>query len=170
MKILSYARDEAMRTGEAAVGTDHLMLGLLRHADNDACKALEALGVSLQDLKQSIEGSVFKSRSLSFSEAEHMVFARNAQNTLNLTVIEASMAGAADIRSGHLLLAISSSAGSAAQIYLNSVGATHAAISERMKADGTLVSKVIDPEKTKEAGAKTVSILKILSTPDKICS
>lgn len=32
--IVSYARDEAMRTGSYVIETDHLLLGLLRHADN----------------------------------------------------------------------------------------------------------------------------------------
>ena len=38
--IVKYAREEAMRTGSYGIGVDHLMLGLLRHAENNACRAL----------------------------------------------------------------------------------------------------------------------------------
>ena len=34
--IVRYAREEAMRTGSYGIGTDHLVLGILRHADNNA--------------------------------------------------------------------------------------------------------------------------------------
>ena len=36
LSILGYARDEAMRTGSYGVGADHIVLGLLRHRDNNA--------------------------------------------------------------------------------------------------------------------------------------
>ena len=41
--IIRYAREEAMRTGSYGIGPDHLFLGMMRQADNDACKVLSAL-------------------------------------------------------------------------------------------------------------------------------
>ena len=42
---LSYAREEAMRLGSYSIGPDHLLLGLLRHAQNDAVRFLLDAGV-----------------------------------------------------------------------------------------------------------------------------
>ena len=38
--IIGYAREEALRTGSYGIGPDHLFLGIIRHADNDACRTL----------------------------------------------------------------------------------------------------------------------------------
>ena len=56
--ILRYARDEAARTGSYGVGADHVVLGLLRHRDNDACRILSACGVDLDRFKQDIDAQV----------------------------------------------------------------------------------------------------------------
>ena len=49
--IVRYAREEAMRTGSYGIGTDHLVLGILRHADNNACRALRGLGADPEHVK-----------------------------------------------------------------------------------------------------------------------
>ena len=45
--IIQYAREEAMRTGSYGIGPDHLFLGMMRQADNEACKVLVGLGVAI---------------------------------------------------------------------------------------------------------------------------
>ena len=49
--VLSYAREEAMRTGSYSIAADHLLLAGIRHRDNAACEALTALGIDLEELK-----------------------------------------------------------------------------------------------------------------------
>ena len=44
-KIVSYAREEAMRTGSYGIGPDHLFLGLIRHEENTAFHTVQSLGV-----------------------------------------------------------------------------------------------------------------------------
>ena len=51
LRILAYAKEEAMRTGDYSISPDHILLGILRHTDNDACRILEALGVDLEEMK-----------------------------------------------------------------------------------------------------------------------
>ena len=58
LTILGYARDEAMRTGSYGIGADHVMLALIRHRDNDACRALDACGVEVDLLKRDIDERV----------------------------------------------------------------------------------------------------------------
>ena len=57
--IVRYAREEAMRTGSYGIGTDHLVLGILRHADNNACRALRGLGADPEEMKQFIDVHIF---------------------------------------------------------------------------------------------------------------
>ena len=42
--IIRYAREEAMRTGSYGIGPDHLFLGMMRQAENEACKVIVNLG------------------------------------------------------------------------------------------------------------------------------
>lgn len=167
LKIISYARDEAMRTGNYAISTDHLLLGILRHADNDACACLKALGVDPAELKQTVEGSIFRPSGIAYGEADKLSFSRSAQNTLNLCIIEATMAGADKIFATHLLLAIAGSSGSAGLGYLKSMGLDHSALAAYMKKNGLLAARSVDAE---ESAAHPMSILRIISSPDKIAS
>ena len=80
-RILNYAREEAMRTGAYEIGTDHLMLGLLRAGDNSACSALTALGIDLADFKLFVESQIFKRQSVPYSEETKLIFSREARNT-----------------------------------------------------------------------------------------
>ena len=152
LKIISYARDEAMRTGDYSISTDHLLLGILRHSDNDACASLRALGVDLAELKSTIEGSIFRPTGIAYHEADKLSFSRSAQNTLNLCIIEATMSGADKIFSTHLLLAIAASS-----------------LSDYMKKNGLLAAKSVDAEEN-AAASHPMSILRIISSPDKIAS
>ena len=87
--IISYAREEAMRTGSYGIGPDHLFLGIIRHADNDAAVAPATMEVDMQQLKAFIDSRVFTNEQIPYSELEHIAFSRAAQNVLSLTVLEA---------------------------------------------------------------------------------
>ena len=54
-KVLFLARDEARRLSHPAVGTEHLLLGLLREGDGIAARSLLALGVNLNKVRQEVE-------------------------------------------------------------------------------------------------------------------
>jgi ATP-dependent Clp protease ATP-binding subunit ClpC len=51
-KVLFLARDEARRLGHPAVGTEHLLLGLLREGEGIAARSLKALGVDVDKVRQ----------------------------------------------------------------------------------------------------------------------
>jgi len=53
-KILEYAREEAVRTGWMSITPEHLVLGMIRHGDNEACRFLTDSGLSLARLKSMI--------------------------------------------------------------------------------------------------------------------
>ena len=169
LKIITYARDEAMRTGDYCITTDHLLLGIIRHEDNDACRSLSALVVDLPELKRTVEGGLFRPSGIAYGEADRLTFSRGAQNTLNLCIVEATMAGADKIFSTHLLLAVAGSSGSISLGYLKAMGIDHAALSAYMKKNDLLRARKVEPESG--AGAQhPVSILRIIGSPDKLVS
>lgn len=169
LKIIAYSKEEAMRTGEYAISPDHLLLGMLRHADNDACRTLISLGVDLSEMKEAIEGAVFRPKSISYSESDRIVFSRQAENTLNLSIIEASIAASDMIIPTHLLLAITNSAGSAGLAYLKAIGIDHSTLRRKMTDEDLLRARKVSIN-NKQGQEQTVSILKIISSPDKITS
>ena len=120
--ILNYAREEAMRTGAYEIGTDHLLLGLLRQADNSACSALTALGIDLSDFKHFVESQIFRRDSIPYSQEASLNFSREARNTLNMSLMEASSSGDFQAGAQHLLLAISRTAGTVCKSYLDIEG------------------------------------------------
>ena len=99
LPILNYARDEAMRTGSYGIGADHLVLGLLRHRDNDACRALAACGIDADALKEAIDGQVFTDRAV-------VRPTRGAAALLSAAAYEALKHGQTRILSSHFLLAL----------------------------------------------------------------
>ena len=50
--VISYSREEAIRLGHDYIGTEHLLLGLIREGEGKALKILKALGVDNSRLKE----------------------------------------------------------------------------------------------------------------------
>jgi len=148
-RIVAYAREEAMRTGSYAISVDHLLLGILRAGDNDACLALMDLGIDPDDFKKYVESQLFSGDSIAYSEMDKLVFSRHAQSILNLCILEAGRLRHMQAHSVHLLLAISRSGDSISQPYMLAKQVTYARLFEHMQQAGMLNFK--DPEPSGEA-------------------
>ena len=116
--IIRYAREEAMRTGSYGIGPDHLFLGMMRQADNEACKVLVGLGVDINEFKRFIDSHIFTNESIPYSESDKISFSRYAQNVLSITVMEASKMNASEATSLHLMLALCRTTENYGQAYL----------------------------------------------------
>jgi ATP-dependent Clp protease ATP-binding subunit ClpC len=57
-EIISYSREEALRLGNDFIGTEHLLLGVIREGENTALKVLQALNVDLYELRKEVEMAV----------------------------------------------------------------------------------------------------------------
>ena len=128
--VLGYARDEAMRTGHRGIGTDHLCLGILRHAANGACTLLESLGVDTADLKRLIDARIWNGDIIPYSECEAVRITPEARRTLNLAIYESLRRNETQTRTTHLLLAICRQKGCAAAALLLDAGAGEEKIEE----------------------------------------
>ena len=65
-QILKYSRDEAVRLGNDYIGTEHILLGIIKDGDNLAIKILQKLGADLEDISQEIENLINLLRKLFF--------------------------------------------------------------------------------------------------------
>ncbi len=54
-EVISLSREEALRLGHDYIGSEHLLLGMIREGEGVAIGLLKKLGISLEDLKSSIE-------------------------------------------------------------------------------------------------------------------
>ena len=120
--IITYSREEAMRTGCYGIAPDHLLLGILRHRENPAVDALMGTGTDINELKEFIDSHIFTNEHIPYSELENISFSRGAQNVLNLTILEATKVRCKEAGAQHLLLAICRAAGSYGSSYLRDTG------------------------------------------------
>ena len=147
-EIVTYAREEALRTGSYGIGPDHLFLGIIRHAENDASTALSALEVDLQQFKSFIDSRIFTNEKIPYSQLEQITFSRAAQNVLSLTVLEAGRLRSAEAGAMHLLLALCRTSGSYGQAFLRNVGVDYSRILSWMNENGMITRQ--EPSEGKE--------------------
>lgn len=136
--ILGLAAEEALRTGYKMAGVDHLMLGLLRDRDNNACRALAESGIDLDAMKKSLDSLIFRESPVFYSETETVHPTKAAAETLKLSGYEALKAGSHTIRTAHFLLAICRTEGNASSCYLKSNRVEYDALRLRMQKKGML--------------------------------
>lgn len=105
--ILLYAREEAVRTGHNVVGSDHIMLGILRHRDNRACRILSELSVSSDDLKSALDAALMKEKAIPFGKAQEVYQGADAERIIGAALMAASQVSELTIDSAHLLIALS---------------------------------------------------------------
>ena len=103
-KAIEYARDEAARLRHDYIGTEHLLLGLIRLGDGHAVEIIGNLGLELDDLKASIEEMVQPSGG-TMTMGQLPLTAR-AKKTLEVSGQEARALKSKDIDTEHILLAL----------------------------------------------------------------
>lgn len=150
--IISFAREEAMRTGSYGIAPDHLFLGIIRHGSNPAAETLKELGTDLQELKQFIDKKIFTNEHIPYSEIDHISLSRGAQNALNLTFLECARLKTAVADAQHLLLALSKISQSYGQIFLKETGIDYGRLVGQMERSGYLEAQQaqVQPMQTDE--------------------
>ena len=103
-KAIEYARDEAARLRHDYIGTEHLLLGLVRLGDGNACEIITNLGLDLADLKSSVEDVVQPSGG-TMTMGQLPLTAR-AKKTLEVSGHEARALKSKEIDTEHILLAL----------------------------------------------------------------
>jgi ATP-dependent Clp protease ATP-binding subunit ClpC len=103
--VISYSREEALRLGHDYIGTEHLLLGLIREGDGVAIKIIKSLGLDTARLRKAVEDSV-RSTSGTNVNLGNIPLTKQAEKVLKITYLEAKIFKSEVIGTEHLLLSI----------------------------------------------------------------
>ena len=87
--VIQYSREEALRLGHDYIGTEHLILGIVRLGDGVAVKILQNLRCDLSKLKKTIEDTVRTTGSS--IKVGHVPLTKQAEKVLRITYLEAKL-------------------------------------------------------------------------------
>jgi ATP-dependent Clp protease ATP-binding subunit ClpC len=106
--VISFSKEEALRLGHDYIGTEHLMLGILRDGEGKAISILNAIEVDLDNLRRKVEilnPALLDSNGLENSK-KNLHLTRQAERALKTTFLEAKLFQSDLINTAHLLLCI----------------------------------------------------------------
>jgi len=106
--VIAYSKEEALRLGHDFIGTEHLMLGLLRDGNGKAIDILAALEIDLNHLRRKVEilSPANPNISIASNEKKNLHLTRQAERALKTTFLEAKLFQSSSINTAHLLLCI----------------------------------------------------------------
>ena len=89
-EVFTYVKEEALRLGQDTIGTEHLLLGIIREGDGTAITVLKSLGLDLNDLRKVIENTISSAKKLSAKivEEEKIQFKRQTERALKKSIFD----------------------------------------------------------------------------------
>src|SRR5688572_712652 len=105
-EVISLSREEAIRLGHDYIGTKHLLLGMIREGEGTAIALLKKLGVSIEELKYSIEQATRNTASPNTNITGSIPLTKQTEKVLKITYLEAKIFKSDIIGTEHLLLSI----------------------------------------------------------------
>jgi ATP-dependent Clp protease ATP-binding subunit ClpC len=105
-EIIAFSREEALRLGNDFIGTEHLLLGLIRDGDNIAIKVLQSLDVDLYELRKEIEMAIKDKAGKNIANINSLPLTKQAEKVIRVTVLEAKTLKSPMVESEHIILSI----------------------------------------------------------------
>jgi ATP-dependent Clp protease ATP-binding subunit ClpC len=105
-RTVTLAQEEARRLGHPAIGTEHLLLGLIAEGDGAAARAFTGLGVTLEAARAQVAAEVPGGRPGAEPSGGMMPFSPRAQGTLEAASRQALGLKSNDVDTEHVLLAL----------------------------------------------------------------
>ena len=133
-KVRVMAINEAIRLKQDYVGTEHLMLGIIKEGGGTAMQVLNNLGIDTNELARKIEESMFGDGGTMVQAASILPFTPRAKKTLDNAGIEARNLNSAVVGTEHLLLAMIRDPGSQPSAVLTGMGLDYEQIREAVEA------------------------------------
>ena len=150
-KVLAMAREEAARLHHEYVGTEHILLGLIREGEGVAAAVLQSLNVDLDEIQQKIEDTVKKGKAAQATGPD-LPYTSRAKKVLELAMSEARELNHSYVGTEHLLLGLlREEKGIAAQVLTDSGVNLDAARAETLRLLGTEMPQSGTP--TAQAGS-----------------
>ncbi len=104
--VIAYSKEEALRLGHEQIGTEHLLLGILRDGEGKVISVLEALNVDLKEVKSKIETLAPPREVDSMNASRNLTLTKQAERALKTTFLEAKLFRSPTVNTVHLLLCI----------------------------------------------------------------
>lgn len=105
-EIITFSREEALRLGNDFIGTEHLLLGLIREGEGTAIKILQALNVDLYELRREVELAVRDKTGKNIANINSLPLTKQAEKVIRVTVLEAKSLKSPTVETEHLMLSI----------------------------------------------------------------
>ena len=102
-RVVVLAQEEARMLNHTYIGTEHLLLALIHEGEGVAARALESLGVSLQDVRQNVEEMIGRGQ---HELSGHIPFTPRTKKVLELSLRESQQLGHDYIGTEHILLGL----------------------------------------------------------------
>jgi Clp amino terminal domain, pathogenicity island component len=140
-QTMQFAREEAKRLGQPAVGTEHVLLGILNCRQSHVVRTLNALGVTLETARRSLQTTLPGLPANRPEGAPADGVTPQARRILEGSLREALKRGESHIGVEHLLLALLSDSRSGAVQTLEALRATPSGIRQRLERERSLSSE-----------------------------
>jgi ATP-dependent Clp protease ATP-binding subunit ClpC len=117
-KVLALAQEEAIRIGHNNIGTEHILLGLVREGEGIAAKALFGLGLGAEKIQQEVENLIGKGQ----ESTQTIHYTPRAKKVIELSMDEARKLGHSYVGTEHILLGLIREGEGVAARVLNNLG------------------------------------------------
>ena len=105
--VIAYSKEEALRLGHDFIGTEHLMLGLLRKGNGKAIEILNTFDINLDHLRKKIEAINPANLGTAITnDKKSLHLTKQAEKALKTTFLEAKLYQSDSVNTAHLLLCI----------------------------------------------------------------
>ncbi len=157
-EVISLSREEALRLGHDYIGTEHLLLGVIREGEGVAISLLKKLGISLEDLRASVEHNTKNTSVSNLKNMSNIPLTRQTEKVLKITYLEAKIFKSKLIGTEHLLLSILRDEDNIATQILDKFDVTYDVVKELLeyqtsKPQGTTSSEPLDDDLPKPKGS-----------------
>src|SRR5438045_1215806 len=105
-EIISFSREEAFRLGNDFIGTEHLVLGLMRECEDTAVRISKSFNVDLYELRKEIELAVKDKTGKNIANINSLPLTKQAEKVIRVTVLEAKALKSTTVETEHLMLSI----------------------------------------------------------------
>ncbi|TXK70949.1 ATP-dependent Clp protease ATP-binding subunit [Mesonia sp. HuA40] len=148
--VITYSKEEALRLGHDFIGTEHLVLGLIRDGNGKAIDILEALEIDLDLLRRKVEilSPANPDNAFISNEKKNLHLTRQAERALKTTFLEAKLFQSSTINTAHLLLCILRNENDPTTKLLNKLKIDYDNVKGEFKAMITQDNDFIDPTPT----------------------
>lgn len=132
-EVISLSREEALRLGHDYIGTEHLLLGLIREGEGVAVGVLKKLGVPLDELRAEVEKVSKGTATHEVKNLANIPLTKASEKVLKITYLEAKIFKAQLIGTEHLLLSILRDADNLATQILNKFDVNYETVKEMLE-------------------------------------